>query len=53
MPYVGEKELVEPSTNRKTGRASSEEWGCHPTVKTMTYNSSYLKELQGWTWRGA
>ena len=34
-------------------RASSEGWGCHPTVKTLTHNCSCLKELQGWKWRGA
>jgi hypothetical protein len=53
MPYTGERELVEPVSSRKTGRASSEGWGCHPTVKTLTHNYSCLNELQGWKWRGA
>lgn len=34
-------------------RSSSEEWGCHPTVKTLTHNCSCLKELQGQKWRRA
>jgi hypothetical protein len=27
-------------------RASSEGWGCHPTVNTLTHNCTCLKELQ-------
>jgi hypothetical protein len=32
MPYSGERELVEPTSSRKTGH-QVEGWGCHPTVK--------------------
>ena len=32
MPYSGEKELVEPTSSRKTGH-QVEEWGCHPKAK--------------------
>jgi hypothetical protein len=32
-------------------RASSEGWGCYPTVTPMTHTFSCLKELQGWKWR--
>jgi hypothetical protein len=34
IPYSGEREFVEPTSNRKN-RASSEGWGCYPTVKTF------------------
>jgi len=51
MPYSVERELVEsPPAKRKT---SSEGWGCYPTVKTLTHDSSCLKEMQGWKWRRA
>jgi hypothetical protein len=49
-----ERELIWPTFSRKTGhqmrdgvRTSNEGWGCHPTVTSLTYNCSYLKELQG------
>jgi hypothetical protein len=34
-------------------RDSSEGWGCHPTVTSLTHNRSSLKELQGCKWREA
>jgi hypothetical protein len=37
MPYRGEKELVEPTSSKKTGH-QVEGWGCHPTVKALTQN---------------
>jgi hypothetical protein len=37
---------------QQKNKASSEGWGCHPTVKIPTHNCSCLKELQGWKWRG-
>jgi hypothetical protein len=48
MLYSGERELIE-----QKDRTSSDGWGCHPTVKSLTHNSSSVKELQGWKWRGA
>jgi hypothetical protein len=45
-----ERELIVSTSIRKA--ASSEGWGCHPTVKPLTHNCSCLKELQGWKWRG-
>jgi hypothetical protein len=38
---------------QKEERTSSDRWGCHPTVTTLTYTCSCLKELQGWKWRAA
>ena len=32
---------------------SGEGWGCPPTITPLTHNCFYLKELQGWKWRGA
>jgi hypothetical protein len=32
MPYSGERELVKPTTKRKTGH-QVEGWGCHSTLK--------------------
>jgi hypothetical protein len=46
MPYIGERELVEPTPAEN--RTSSEKWVCHPTVKNLTHNCSCLKELQRW-----
>jgi hypothetical protein len=34
-------------------KASTQEWGCHPIVKTLTHNCFCLRELQGWKWRGS
>jgi hypothetical protein len=45
------RELIEPTSQED--RTSSEGWGCHPTVTSLTHNCSCLKELQGWKWRGA
>jgi hypothetical protein len=42
-PTVG-KENIESTSSRKMGY-QEEEWGCHPTVKTLTQNGSCLKEL--------
>ena len=50
--YTEEKEFIEPPLQQED-RTSSEGWGCHPTVTTLTHNCSCLKELQGWKWRGA
>jgi hypothetical protein len=50
MPNNSEREFIEPTSSRET---TSEGWGCHPTVTSLTHNCSYLKELQGWKWRGA
>jgi hypothetical protein len=52
MPYSRERELIEPTSYRKTGHQVWE-GGCHSTVKTLTNNCSCLKELQGKKWRGA
>ena len=43
-PTVGRGNLY--SSSRKEDRASSEGWGCHPTVTSLTHNCSCLKELQ-------
>jgi hypothetical protein len=51
MPNSREKEFIEPTSNRN--RTSSEGWGYHSTVKTLTLNCPCLKELQGQKWRGA
>jgi hypothetical protein len=50
MPYSSEREIIEPIFSRKM--TSSEGWGCHPTVTSLTHNCFCLKELQGWKWRG-
>ena len=34
MHISGEIKFVESRSSRKTGRTSSEGWGCHPTVKS-------------------
>jgi hypothetical protein len=46
------KELGQINKSRED-RASSDGWGCHPTVTSLTHNCSCLKQLQGWKWRGA
>jgi hypothetical protein len=53
IPDSRERELIEPTCSRKTGRTSSEGGGCHPTVTPLTHNCFCLRELQGWKWRGA
>ena len=45
MFYSGERELVEPTSSRKT-KYQVREWGCYPTVKILAHNSSCLKELR-------
>jgi hypothetical protein len=45
MPKNGKRELVESTSNRKTGH-QVEGWGCHPTVTTLTQNCFCLEELQ-------
>jgi hypothetical protein len=51
MPYIGEREMVEPTSNRKTEHQVK--MGFPSTVKTLTHNNSCLKELLGWKWRGS
>ena len=46
MPYSGERELVEPTSSRKTGRASSEGWCCHSTANTDLYLSENTGEAK-------
>jgi hypothetical protein len=45
MPYSGERELVESTSNRKLGHQVGMD--CNPTVKTLTHSCSCLKEMQG------
>jgi hypothetical protein len=40
MPDSRERELIESTSSRKT----SEGWGCHPIVTSLTHNCSCLKE---------
>lgn len=42
MPYSRERELVEPTSRRKTGHQVRDRFA---TVKTLTHNCSCLKEL--------
>ena len=46
MPNMGESELIESISSRKTGH-QVEGCGCHPTVKNSDQNCSCLKELRG------
>jgi hypothetical protein len=50
MPYSRERELIDSTSSRKMGHQMREEVAI---LKTLTYNCSCLKELQGWKWRGA
>jgi hypothetical protein len=50
MPGSRERELIEPTSSRKTGHQRRDD---HPIVQTVTHMLSCLKELQGWKWRGA
>jgi hypothetical protein len=50
MPYSGERELIAPTSSRKTGHQMRR--SCHLTVKALAHNCSCLKELQGQKWRG-
>jgi hypothetical protein len=47
MPYIGERELIEPTSSRKTGYQVRDGVAI-PQSKTLTHNCSCLKELQGW-----
>jgi hypothetical protein len=49
MLYSRERELR--AHLQQEDRTSSEGWGCHPTVTSLTHNCSCLKELQGWNYR--
>jgi hypothetical protein len=49
MPNSREREIIEPTSSRKTGYQMRER-GCQPT--TLTHNCSCHKELQGGKWRG-
>ena len=51
MPYSREKELIEPTSSRKTGHQVRDDVSI-PQSKTLTHNYSCLKELQEWKWRG-
>jgi hypothetical protein len=48
--YIGERELVEPTSIRKTGH-QVRDWVAIP-VKTLTRHCFCLKELKGWKWEG-
>jgi hypothetical protein len=50
IPNSRERELIEPTSSRKTGHQMKGE-GEHPT--SLTHNCYSLKELQGWKWRRA
>jgi hypothetical protein len=50
MPDNRERELIEPTSIRKTGHQVRDGVA---TVTPLTHNCSCLKELQGWKWRGA
>jgi hypothetical protein len=43
MPDSKERELIEPTSSRKTGHQMRK--GRHHTVTTLTHNCSFLKEL--------
>ena len=47
MPDSREKELIELTSTRKTGRASNEGGEGHPTVTTLTHNCSCLNYRDG------
>jgi hypothetical protein len=53
MPAGRERELIEPTSSRKTVYQLRYVWGCHPTDTSLTHNCSWLKELKGWKWREA
>jgi hypothetical protein len=50
MFYSGERELVELTSNRKTGHQVRDVVDI-PQSKTLTHNCSYLKKLQEQKWR--
>jgi hypothetical protein len=42
MPDTREWEFMEPTSRKKEDRISTEGSGCHPIVKTLTHNCSYM-----------
>ena len=46
MSYSGERELLEPTSSRKTGH-QLEGWGCHPTVKYYDPEFFFSKRTEG------
>jgi hypothetical protein len=48
MPASRERELIDPTSCRKTGHQVRD-----GVVKTLTHNCFYLKELQRWKWTRA
>jgi hypothetical protein len=52
MPYSGERELVEPTSSKKTGH-QVRDGVTIPQSKTLTHSCSCMKDLQGWKWRRA
>jgi hypothetical protein len=52
MPYSREKELIEPTSNRKTGY-QVRDGVAMPQSKPLNNNFSCLKELQGQKWKRA
>jgi hypothetical protein len=50
IPNSGEREIVKPTSSRKTGH-QAEGWVAIPQSNTLTQNFSCLKELQGQKWR--
>ena len=52
IPESREMELVEPTSSRRTGHQVREVVTI-PQTKTLTHNSSFLKEVQGQKWRRA
>jgi hypothetical protein len=51
MPDSRERELIEPTSSRKTGHQVRD--GAAIPQSYLSHNCSCLKELQGWKWRGA
>jgi hypothetical protein len=50
MYYTEEREVVEPTSSRKTGHKMRNDFTI-PQSKTLTQHCSCLKELQGQKWR--
>jgi hypothetical protein len=50
MPCSGERELVEPTSSRKSGH-QERDLVAIPQSKTLIHNCSCLKELQGQKWK--
>ena len=45
LPYSREKELIEPTSSQED-KISSEGWGCHPTVTSLTHNCFIWKNYR-------